>query len=745
MMIDDKSVIKILEKKYLYEIDAYENKKISIFKNWIRLFDSLCKLEESWQNHQTINDDEFLNSLANSMDERELFMRLWDKHQAIFVYKNTINFKLFKVYKRALEIYDQNEQGVGENKFLRVLENYAMLKGRFPVQQCLKFYTIFSEQLKLNARQPLPSYIERNHQQLNDAQYDVSRLFLQYGSLYTFNITYQFRKIEGEILSNRMDQQFELAHLIEKKIVSDRRLLKVFFKFEDDGVQGFLLNCILIYSKQHFSNPNQCLNWLEEIPNMFNKFVKVEFKNWGKTLNQVAGTEVIGWVENNTQLESFLYWTIGSFYRHEDFFHYQKLWQDDVEFQHEQVSTPWMLGGEKSKAGAVPKITQVKLTEWSRYISNSEDVWSIQVLPKSDQKKLMIDKIVLSEIHYDLVPEKKISNEVYYFLQVFYTFLSLGTEPFFILDSTKNLIEPRRLGRQLFYVFNVFCQRPNLLNDLKELDLMLGFRLGAFLNGQLCVALVELSKQGIHAFADNLQNFNQLRDHYLPSQFSARLPSFENVHVENSTYNDLTVFDRRTKTAKEYFKKVFQRDRLVCRINFYAEVEGETFIVQRNFFSEHFSEFLRTQQKSNGALNHLNSYFLIWLGEPQAQSSEKKKIVPYVEVVFIFNYTYGDDFERMIEAISNAWRKFEGKQTADIENRMHFRTSGFECKKLMHSDELLNSYFVITEKKNKKLIHTLFEKLLPYFTYRHFYLPKLYDDLEHKKVKMFTKGGDPEL
>lgn len=73
------------------------------------------------------------------------------------------------------------------------------------------------------------------------------------------------------------------------------------------------------------------------------------------------------------------------------FFYYQKLWKDDVEFQHEQVSTPWMLGGEKSKAGAVPKITQVKLTEWMRYISNFEDVWSIQVLPKSDQK-LMIDK-----------------------------------------------------------------------------------------------------------------------------------------------------------------------------------------------------------------------------------------------------------------------------------------------------------------------------------------------------------------
>lgn len=581
----------------------------------------------------------------------------------------------------------------------------------------------------------------RNISKLNETKNVVSNFFQQYGNLYTLNLIYQFKKPHDEKSSNQIKQQLQAVHLIEQEIVSDSRLLKTLFKFEDDGTQGFLLNCILIYPEQVFSKPDQCLEWLEAIPSVVNRYITVGFKNWGKILSQVADTNVVGWMKSHKQLKDFLYWTVGSFYRYEDFFDECCPHTNNEEFQHQQVLKPWTLGTTLSKIGRVPNLAQGQLTEWQRYISDPEDVWSIQVLPKTEKEKLMVDKIVLSEIHYDLVPEKKISNEIYYFLQVFYTFLRLGTEPFFILDSTKNLIEPSRLGRQLFYVFNVFCQRPNILNDLKELDVMLGSRLSSFLNGQLCVALVELSKQGIHAFAENLQDFNQLRDYYLPSQFSARLPSFENIHVENSTYSDLTVFDRRTKTAKEYFEKVFQRDRLVCRINFYAEVKGETFIAQRKIFSEHFSEFLRTQQKSNGVLNHLNSYFLIWLGEPQAQSFEQRKVVPYVEIVFIFNYTYGDDFEQIIEKLLNAWQKFESKQTADIENRNYFRTSNFECKKLMHTDELLNSHFVITEKKNKKLIHALFEKLLPYFTYRHFYLPKLYDDRQHKKIKMFTKGG----
>lgn len=551
------------------------------------------------------------------------------------------------------------------------------------------------------------SPLVRNISKLVETNNVVSNFFQQYGNLYTLNIIYQFKKPNDKKSSNQINQQLQVVHLIEQEIVSDSRLLKTFFKFEDDGAQGFLLNCILIYPEQVFSKPDQCLDWLESIPSMVNKYITVGFKNWGKMLSQVADTNVVGWMKNHKQLKDFLYWTVGSFYRYEDFFNDCCFQTNNEEFQHQQVLKPWTLGTTLSKIGRVPNLAQEQLTEWWRCISDPEDVWSIDILPKSDQKKLIIDKIVLSEIAYDLVPEKKISNDVYYFLQVFYTFLRLGTELFFILDGTKNLIRLSKLGRQLFYVFNMFCQRPNILNDLKELDEMLGFRLSPFLNGQLCAALVKSSEFGVATFMDikTLNNYNSLRNFYLPSKFSARMSSFENGHVENSTYNDLTVFERRTKTAKEYFEKVFQRDRLVCRINFYAEAKGDTFIAQRKIFSEHFSEFLRTQQKSNGILNHLNSYFLIWLGEPQAQSFEKKKAVPYVEVVFIFNYTYGDDFEQIIIEIFNAWQKFEGKQAADIENRIYFRTSNSECKKLMHSDELLNSHFVITEKKNKKLIH----------------------------------------
>ena len=58
----------------------------------------------------------------------------------------------------------------------------------------------------------------------------------------------------------------------------------------------------------------------------------------------------------------------------------------------------------------------------------------------------------------------------------------------------------------------------------------------------------------------------------------------------------------------------------------------------------------------------------------------------------------------------------------------------------MHSIDALNSSFVIVEKSDKKMKRLVVEKLLPYFTYRHFYLPQTFKDGNVKSGKIFTKG-----
>ena len=86
---------------------------------------------------------------------------------------------------------------------------------------------------------------------------EIIELFRRYGGLYVFNVTYQL-KLTPEMTSRAESiQQFNELLLIEQQIVSDKGLLKVLFNFEDDGLHGCLLNCILIYPLQLYSNANK--------------------------------------------------------------------------------------------------------------------------------------------------------------------------------------------------------------------------------------------------------------------------------------------------------------------------------------------------------------------------------------------------------------------------------------------------------------------------------------------------------
>jgi hypothetical protein len=182
------------------------------------------------------------------------------------------------------------------------------------------FYSIFTEQLRLKNIGVKYSYSLQNQQLLVEAQKEVFELSKRYGHLYTMNVTYQLKLPNN--LSSTIDIRsgFHELHLIEQKIVLDKRLLKVLFKFEDDGLHGCLLNCILIYPMQALSNVKQCLTQLETISETSANGTQIKFQNWGMVLNHIAGVEVVGHIDESEKLQNFLYWTLGSFYRHDDFF-----------------------------------------------------------------------------------------------------------------------------------------------------------------------------------------------------------------------------------------------------------------------------------------------------------------------------------------------------------------------------------------------------------------------------------------
>lgn len=749
MVIGDKDLFLLLKEKYPYAVDELgeeKNKETSIFKDWIELFTSLCELEKFCQAERQIDESDFKGDSYHSERMRELFLSLWLNDERIFSYKHEIHFELFQIYQRSLESYDQRVVGRERNQFFRALRNYKEFgTTSFPIQACLLFCSIFTEQLRLKDVGLNYSYSIQNQQLLFEAQKEVFELFKRYGHLYTLNVMYQLKLPRDLTSKDDICRFFQELRAIEEKIVSDGRLVKVFFKLEDDGLHGCLLNCILIYPIQALSNINQCLTQLQGISKASASDIQINFENFGSVLKQISETEVVGRIDNTKKLENFCYWAMGAFYRHDEFFCYHYPLEHYEKFIHEQVSTPWTLGLQVSAKGIQGKDMSRIYSELMSSISDVDEVWSTNILSQDIQKRLIIDKTMLCELPYELNYEHTCKSGILYCLQVFYTFLELDHEPFFHIEKFKGIvigIKPSRLGRQLIYLYNLLLQQPELINEIQELDQRLDQRFSKLLNSQLWKIIREnLVQRGSTAIEDIgvLYGLDQLRGHYRVNPIGARISGFNEEDIVPYTPDDFVTFERRTADAYKYFDGLLLGNQLICRFKFYADVEGESFLNKREVFSQHFTEFLRIHKRSR-LLKDLNGYFLIWLDEPCRKGfQDRKSPTPYVDVIFVMQFVYGFSYQSFEKDVLNAWRKYQGKKSLIGEEPNPFRTRGFESDVLMNSEESLRSTFVVFEKKNKKLKKVLLEKLLPYFTYRHFYLPKLHDQ-QDKKVKLFSKG-----
>lgn len=737
--ISDRSMIKILKNKYDIDYNDWGSDDvidIAIFKNWMRFFDALCYLGKTAINGSVLNESDF--QTASTI--QNIFEILGDEHRDIFDYPYQIRFDLFHVFKQSLELYDQQVKGFGCNKFLQSLSHHAAYGQKFPAGACVKFYSIFKQQLDLGGSES--NWFSMNQQRLVASQSEIYELYKRYGSLSTINVMYQLKSIKDQ------SKNFQACRLIEQQIASDTRLLKVLFKFEDDGQQGCFLNCILIYPSQALSNINKCIGQLELLAEMCINNIEIKFRNWGSELSRISEEDVVGLINNIGKLENFLYWAVGSFYRHDDFFYYASPVRElnGEEFRHEQVWKPWTLSLKPDKAGMLKNLTHISQAELMSYISDTEKVWSTKILSVPLQKELEIDRIFLSELPYELEHLKALNREILCCLHVFQTFLNVGSEPFFFVEKLNDLItsvEPSKPGCQLIYLFNLLCQQPELRFHIKSLDEWLWRHFQKVLNSKLWSELERLSLNGSQAITDvqTLQHLNTLRDLH-PDPLSARSPGFDisNENHASTNFDESFACKRRTRDAQEYLGGLLKHDQLICRFKFYAEVDGDSFVEKRETFSAHFTEFLRNHRRSD-LLKDLNGYFLIWLNLGSSNQFVIQKKEPYVDIVFFIEPSYGFSFSSFEQKLITEWKNYQGKKSLSIAHEKHFRPSNLFSENLMNTEVFLSSKIVKFEKKNKKLKKALLEKLLPYFTYRHFYLPKLYDANLYKKIKMFSKGS----
>ena len=741
-LTSDKHIFEILKHKYCYEID-YDgkegNKNISIFLNWIWLFDALSDLATLADKNLRPVEKDFNKSSPNYPKLCDLFNKL-NVGREIFSYKHKIKFELFHIFECSLKIYDQKHKGINNYGFLSALENYSLTGINFPVQQCLSFFAIFSEQLLM--QQDISSSPRKiKDKLLLQHQQHIQNLFSRYGSLYVLNVTYRF-------CSGNADMQHvqDVILKIENQIVLDHRLLKAEFKVEDDGLQGCLLNCILIYPAQAMRNAEGYISQLEMLAENYRNGIQIKFGNWGATLGSISQLEFTEFIENQEKLDNFLYWVAGVFYRHDDFFSYSLKNNRGEEFQHRFVKEAWTLSLNSSSYQISEELKNVNVPEMMEAISDPAKVWSTQVLSKTLQRKLVIDQTILSEIRYDLGFDQKLNRDILYCMQVFYTFCQISVEPFFIFKMRQGVltqVQPSRLGKQLIFLFNLLCQTPDAFSDIREMNVLLANHFQELLNSQLWRTLMKLEESGSAKILDlqTFLNLNLLLDRLKTGEefgtYMAGLHS-EDTCLSHSM-DDLVFFDKRTKDAQDYVEKLLKTDQWICRVKFYAQIKGVSFLDKREIFSTHFTEFLRVNKRRN-VLKHMSGYFLIWLNNDFEHDYSFKEINPYVDVVFLIEHEYGFDEKKFKDELLLAWNHFEGKESLLDKGSEVFKVKDLKYEILMHSVDSLATPSVIVRKSDKSMKRLVLEKLLPYFTYRHFYLPKRSKDKSVRSIKMFTKG-----
>ena len=91
---------------------------------------------------------------------------------------------------------------------------------------------------------------------------------------------------------------------------------------------------------------------------------------------EACGEDVVGMIDQVQKLEKFLYWSLGSFYRYEDFFHYCCPLIFNVEINHEQVLEPWTLRLKPIQIGFMHRLIQIKQTELMNAIKETKEVYS---------------------------------------------------------------------------------------------------------------------------------------------------------------------------------------------------------------------------------------------------------------------------------------------------------------------------------------------------------------------------------
>ncbi|ENW05955.1 hypothetical protein F934_00811 [Acinetobacter beijerinckii ANC 3835] len=575
---------------------------------------------------------------------------------------------------------------------------------------------------------------------IEKAYLEMEKLFHRYALLEVLNIEIHFpNDHRGEEGYDRFINNIKpILERVQLSLHDDQRLVKGFFKLEDDGRYGLNYSCILVYPKEAGITKQVIENQLK--PVIANTLAEMHDRSI--PIDSVAGMKTSGTIDTLEKLQAFCHWHVGYYYLYDFYIGLNPIVQDQYALKINHIhSHEWNI--DLQFIGS--NIDQEQLIQYhalQNYSSDSKAVWKVEHLPETLIQKHQYLNVFVNEIN---IPNFDLdAKRVLQYLEIFIDSLKHSNEPFFRFDvaattKKKNQIRVTRLGNQLLFLYKYFKQktvsigsidfynnmRGGVLNQLFYSDLWNTILITKNIVGQDEAHSILLNLKKLAFFNDILKK-SVFRDE--KGVFSVRTiaygPSDQILKNTSPTVDkNISYFINQTLNTQKYVKNLFKEDSFITRAQFYC-----TTITNLDFFSKNLTDFLRIY-RSKAILKGLKGYFLVWLLDSDG--------LPVVDVIFILQYHKSYGGKDFIFQLDNQWKEF-------IENKLqklqwHIQDAN-PCVKqdavLSLATSSLTQYFVAVEASDHRLKQDIYHNIVPYFTFRHYFLAS-----NIQKKKLFSKGS----
>lgn len=572
---------------------------------------------------------------------------------------------------------------------------------------------------------------------IQKAYSDMENLFHRYGQLEVISINFHFPNHSvDEAGYDRFIRKIQpILEKVQSSLQGDQRLVKGYFKLEDDGQDGLRYSCILIYPKEAKVTKQIIENQIKPLIEMTN----VRMDDWGRTVDQIAGKRVTGAIENLDDLHNFCHWHLGFYYMYDVYLSLNPVVQNRYALKINHIeSHDWNID---------LLVTQEDF-DWERviqyhtlqnYSADSNVVWKVDHLPEAYIQKHQYLEVFVNEI--DLSGRDLDSKRVLQYLEIFNDTLLNSDEPFFKFDiaattKKKNQIRVTRLGNQFLFLYKYFKQRNISIENIQMYNAQRGGVLSQLLTSNLWHKILSVQESGAqyetHSIFLNkkkLSYFNEILRNSgfvdAKGMFSGREISYAEADLEakkkSTEKRNILYFIKQTETTTSYVKSLFKHDSFVTRVQFYC-----TSLKDLDFFSKNLTEFLRIY-KRKPLLKGLKGYFLVWLLGNDG--------LPFVDMIFILEYSKNYENREFIIQLDNEWKAFnQSKMKPEV--CFNFNPQVREEADLSFTIPSLRQRFVAVEASDRKLKQDIYHNIVPFFTFRHFFLgPRI------QKKKLFSKGS----